>query len=150
MGSSSKPKHVLVLRIWIAIVAFMALGNTFACFFGSPQFLRERLYNGKPEELSGLAARLFGCWTLLASIVRAYCSLYIYNKTLYHITLLTFVMAFLHFATELSHFGTCLLEVGVISPLIISGVSILWMFIAQYFIEFPEDTVRRSRSAKSS
>jgi len=38
MGSSSKPKHVLVLRIWIAIVAFMALGNTFACFFGSPQW----------------------------------------------------------------------------------------------------------------
>lgn len=44
------PTHELFLRVWIAIVAFMALGNTFAIFFGTPTFLRSKLYNAKPDE----------------------------------------------------------------------------------------------------
>ena len=48
--AQKSPKHEMALRIWIGIVAFMALGNTFACFFGSPSFLQTKLYNSKPEQ----------------------------------------------------------------------------------------------------
>ncbi|XP_067942570.1 ergosterol biosynthetic protein 28 homolog [Watersipora subatra] len=143
-------KHELCLRIWIALVAFMALGNTFAIFFGTPTFLKSRLYNSKPEELTPLAARLFGVWTLLASVVRGYCSLHLRNKLIFQVTLLTFAIAFLHFMTELFAYETCLLEIGVISPLIISGISMLWMFIAQWLIEFDEILVRPRKSKKKS
>lgn len=47
---ASIPNHEMCLRIWIAIVALMALGNTFTCFVGSPNFLKSNLYNGTPNQ----------------------------------------------------------------------------------------------------
>ncbi|XP_013401314.1 probable ergosterol biosynthetic protein 28, partial [Lingula anatina] len=90
---------VLYLRSWIGFVGLMAIGNTIQCFWDH-QFLASRLYNGAPSSVNGLAARLFGVWTLLAGILRIWCAIFTYNRPLYDLTLFSFVLAFLHFSSE--------------------------------------------------
>lgn len=47
---------------------------------------------------------------------------YVHVFRLYDMTMLSFVLAFLHFITELLAFQTCELGVGAVSPLVVSGV----------------------------
>jgi len=126
---------VNVLRIWIAFVAVMAIGNTVQCFV-DPDYLFEKLYTSKKENVSGLTARLFGVWTLLAGAVRLMCSLHIENKILYHTTFFSFVLAQLHFTSEVFVYQTAALTAGIIAPLIVSSLSVIMMQAGYWFVEW--------------
>ncbi|XP_019642724.1 PREDICTED: probable ergosterol biosynthetic protein 28 [Branchiostoma belcheri] len=122
------------LRGWLAVVAVMAFGNTLQCF-RNHDFLAERLYTGTPELVNGLQARLFGMWTLLAAVVRLYCALDITNKSLYYITMSSFVLALGHFLLETFVYQTAALDIGVITPIIVSGVSLVLMVVGLWYLE---------------
>uniref|UniRef100_A0A8C0X1Y0 Ergosterol biosynthetic protein 28 n=1 Tax=Castor canadensis TaxID=51338 RepID=A0A8C0X1Y0_CASCN len=109
-----------VLRSWLFIVAIIAVGNTVQSF-RDHTFLYEKLYTGKPNLVNGLQARTFGIWTLLSSVIRCLCAIDIHNKTLYHITLWTFLLALGHFLSELFVFGTAAPTIGVLAPLIVAS-----------------------------
>ncbi|CAL1535693.1 unnamed protein product [Lymnaea stagnalis] len=133
--SNGTPFFVNFLRIWLAFVAIMAFGNTFHCFMNST-YLYDRLYTVSERNVSGLAARLFGIWTLLSGIVRLLCGLFIYNRTLYIITLLSFVLALGHFTSEVFIYNTAsLTTAGIIAPLIVSSLSITLMILGYYFMD---------------
>uniref|UniRef100_A0A4W5KQI8 Ergosterol biosynthesis 28 homolog n=1 Tax=Hucho hucho TaxID=62062 RepID=A0A4W5KQI8_9TELE len=109
-----------VLRSWLVMVSVIAMGNTVQSF-RDHSFLSEKLYTGTPEFVNGLQARTFGIWTLLSSIIRCACAIDIQNKTLYHITLWTFVLALGHFLSEAFIYKTAPLTIGVMAPLIVAS-----------------------------
>ena len=121
------------LQGWIFVVGLMALGNTVSCFFDH-SFLKSRLYTGAPEKANDLAARLFGLWTLMSALLRLSCAILITNRALFNLTFLSFVVAFIHFLSEAFIYKTAPLTIGVLAPLIVSGVSMLWMAVAYCYL----------------
>ncbi|XP_076156526.1 ergosterol biosynthetic protein 28 homolog [Alosa pseudoharengus] len=115
-----------VLRSWLVMVSVIAMGNTVQSF-RDHSFLSEKLYTGSPEFVNGLQARTFGIWTLLSSIIRFFCAMDIHNRTLYHITLWTFVLALGHFLSEAFIYKTAPLTIGVMAPLLVASFSIVAM-----------------------
>ncbi|XP_059161799.1 ergosterol biosynthetic protein 28 homolog isoform X2 [Physella acuta] len=154
--SNSTPFFVNFLRIWIAFVAVMAFGNTFQCFISS-SYTYERLYTVSQNNVSDLTARLFGTWTLLSGITRLMCALFIYNKVLYHITIMSFVLALCHFSSEVFIYKTATLTAGIIAPLIVSSVSILLMVVGIFMLDeedpresYPDENEELAKRKKSS
>ncbi|XP_030212177.1 probable ergosterol biosynthetic protein 28 isoform X1 [Gadus morhua] len=139
-------KFMNVLRSWLLMVSLIAMGNTVQSF-RDHSFLSEKLYTGMPQFVNGLQARTFGIWTLLASIIRCACAIDIHNKTLYHITLWTFVLALGHFLSEAFIYKTAPVTIGVMAPLIVASVSIVGMLIGyQCISEHQEEvTVRQKK-----
>ncbi|RXN26171.1 putative ergosterol biosynthetic 28 [Labeo rohita] len=141
-----------VLRSWLLMVSVIAVGNTMQSF-RDHSFLSEKLYTGTPDYgqdphvititfiLNGLQARTFGIWTLLSSIIRCACAIDIQNRTLYHITLWTFVLALGHFLSEAFIYKTAPLTIGVMAPLIVASFSIVGMLIGFQCIVEPQEVV---------
>nr|XP_057947147.1 ergosterol biosynthetic protein 28 homolog isoform X3 [Doryrhamphus excisus]XP_057947148.1 ergosterol biosynthetic protein 28 homolog isoform X3 [Doryrhamphus excisus] len=134
-----------VLRSWLVMVSVIAMGNTVQSF-RDHSFLSEKLYTGTPQFVNGLQARTFGIWTLLSSIIRCACAIDIQNRTLYHITLWTFVLALGHFLSETFIYKTAPLTIGVMAPLIVASFSVIAMLIGfQCFPENPEEVGARQK-----
>ncbi|XP_029570017.1 probable ergosterol biosynthetic protein 28 [Salmo trutta] len=93
------------------------------------------------KELNGLQARTFGIWTLLLSVIRCTCTIDIQNKTFYHITLWTFVLALGHFLSEAFIYKTAPLTIGIMAPLIVASFSIVGMLIGFQCVPEPQEEV---------
>ncbi|KAH8994980.1 hypothetical protein EDB92DRAFT_1848576 [Lactarius akahatsu] len=119
------------LPIWQMVIATTAVLNTLQNFV-TLRFTR-RLYNNvsAAEPVTSLQARTFGIWTLTASVVRFYAAYNIHNKAIYDITILTYLFAFAHFSSEIFIFRTATIKIPVLSPVIVSTASLIWM-ISQY------------------
>lgn len=116
------------LRGWIGLVAITAVGNTVQCFLNE-DYPRQRIYTLQGELATPLVSRLFGVWTLLAAGIRLSYVVSPDNHSVYVLTLLSFVLAFFHFSSEVFVYKTAPLTVGAIAPMIVSGVSCLWMML---------------------
>jgi len=125
----TKENVIRSLQGWIFVVGLMALGNTVSCYVDH-SFLATRLYTAAPEKANDLAARLFGLWTLMSAFLRLSCAILITNRALFNLTLLSFVVANVHFLSEAFIYKTAPITIGVLTPMIVSGVSILWMIVA--------------------
>jgi len=68
-------------------------------------------------------------------VIRCLCAIDIHNKTLYHITLWTFLLALGHFLSELFVFGTAAPTIGVLAPLMVASFSILGMLAGLRYLE---------------
>ncbi|XP_041354766.1 ergosterol biosynthetic protein 28 homolog [Gigantopelta aegis] len=129
----SKSKLFYYLRVWIGFVGLMAFGNAVQCFVDD-SFIKSRLYTREPSQVTGLVARLFGVWTLLAGVLRLYCAIDIYNKSVYNLTFVSFILAFGHFLSELCIYHTAHVSFGVMSPIVVSGFSMLAMLIGYRYL----------------
>ncbi|KAG7237240.1 hypothetical protein INR49_032573 [Caranx melampygus] len=134
-----------VLRSWLVMVSIIGMGNTVQSF-RDHSFLSEKVFTGTPEFVNGLQARTFGIWTLLSSIIRCTCAIDIQNRTLYHLTLWTFVMALGYFLSEAFIYKTAPLTTGVMAPLTVASFSIIGMLIGyQCFPETQEEVGARQK-----
>ncbi len=79
------------------------------------------------DQVTPLAARLFGAWTLMACFVRIYTAYDVGNKALYQLSLLTHVVAAAHFASEWLVFKTFRLTGPQLFPLFAGNVGTIWM-----------------------
>lgn len=121
-----------LLQGWIGVVGLVACLNTISCFMNH-KILADKVYTDLPSEVNGLMARVFGVWTLLASVLRVWCAMDMSNKDVYNLTLFSFVLAFLHFASEIFIYKTAAsFSMGVAIPFIISGGSAILMVVGQY------------------
>uniref|UniRef100_A0A7N9CZS1 Ergosterol biosynthesis 28 homolog n=1 Tax=Macaca fascicularis TaxID=9541 RepID=A0A7N9CZS1_MACFA len=101
---------------------------------------------GVRSPVNGLQARTFGIWTLLSSVIRCLCAIDIHNKTLYHITLWTFLLALGHFLSELFVYGTAAPTVGVLAPLMVASFSILGMLVGLRYLEVEPVSRQKKRN----
>jgi hypothetical protein len=101
--------------------------NTVACYT-SPTIGR-RTYQGPASaaEATALSARLFGTWTLLASVVRTYAAYNIDNKGIYAVALSTYALALAHFTSEWLLYKTMSFAKGLAAPLAVATLTTVWM-----------------------
>ncbi|TVY25695.1 Ergosterol biosynthetic protein [Lachnellula hyalina] len=101
--------------------------NTVACYT-SPAIAR-RTYQGPAAraEATPLSARLFGTWTLLASIVRAYAAYNIDDKGIYAVALSTYALALAHFTSESLLYKTMSFANGLAVPFSVASLTLVWM-----------------------
>ncbi|XP_040188796.1 ergosterol biosynthetic protein 28 homolog [Rana temporaria] len=131
-------RFLAILRSWLMMVSIIAAGNTLQSF-RDHSFLSDKLYTGRPNQVNGLQARTFGIWTLLSSVIRCTCAIDIRNKTLYHLTLWTFILALGHFMSEVWIYHTAQMTIGVMAPLMVASFSILGMVIGFQYLEVIPD-----------
>ncbi|KAI0264385.1 Erg28-like protein, partial [Gloeopeniophorella convolvens] len=120
------------LPSWHIAVAATAIFNTVQNYI--TLHFTKRLYNNvqpPSQVMTPLQARTFGIWTLTASAVRLYAAYNIHNKALYDLALLTYLFAFAHFSSEILIYRTAKLSIPVLSPVVVSTTSLVWM-ISQY------------------
>ncbi|KAF8962766.1 Erg28 like protein-domain-containing protein [Flammula alnicola] len=115
------------LAHWQLIVATTAVFNFVQNFF-TLKFTR-RIYNNVPSSsVTALQARTFAVWTLTSAVIRGYAAYNINNKIIYDMAFMSYLIAFGHFSSELLIFRTATINPGVLSPVIVSTTSLIWMF----------------------
>ncbi|KAG0705666.1 Erg28 like protein-domain-containing protein [Suillus ampliporus] len=124
------PKSEGLLPTWQLVVATMAVFNTIQNF--ATLKLTRRLYTGVPSSsVTALQARTFAVWTLTSAVIRGYAAYNISDKTIYDMALLSYLIAFGHFTSEICFFRTAKIIGPVLSPVIVSTASLIWM-LRQY------------------
>ncbi|KAG1733623.1 Erg28 like protein-domain-containing protein [Suillus paluster] len=124
------PKFEGLLPTWQLIVATMAVFNTIQNF--ATLKLTRRLYTGVPSSsITALQARTFAAWTITSAVIRGYAAYNINNKTIYDMALLSYLIAFGHFTSEICFFRTAKINGAALSPVIVSTTSLIWM-LKQY------------------
>ncbi|KAF9476692.1 Erg28-like protein [Pholiota conissans] len=120
------------LAHWQLIVATAAVFNSVQNFVTLK--LTRRIYNNVPmHTVTSLQARTFAVWTLTSAVIRAYAAYNINNKIIYDMAFLSYLIAFGHFSSELFIFRTARINPGVLSPVIVSTTSLIWMFTQYEF-----------------
>ncbi|AOW27158.1 hypothetical protein MG5_01522 [Candida albicans P57072] len=119
------------LPYWLLFISVVSIFNSVQTYQNIN--LTKRVYEKNPNQVSPLSARTFGTWTLITSIVRFYGAYYLQNKQIYELTQFTFAIAAWHFLSEWLYFGTCKLGKGLSGPLIVSSVSLVWMYLQKDF-----------------
>lgn len=76
-----------------------------------------------------LSAHLFGTWTALSAIVRLYAAYHVHDKAVYEIALWSFGVAWLHFVTEWTVFGSTSWALPLAFPVGVSTTSLIWMWM---------------------
>ncbi|KAM6504204.1 Erg28 [Amanita muscaria] len=105
----------------------MAIFNTVQNF--TTLKLTTRIYNNVPPALvTPLQARTFAVWTLTSAIVRAYAAYNINTKEIYDMAMMSYLIAFGHFFSELLVYRTVNIGAGIIGPVIVSTSTLIWMF----------------------
>ncbi|KAF8071720.1 Erg28 like protein-domain-containing protein [Lyophyllum atratum] len=123
--STYLPKTEGYLAYWQLIVAVTAVFNSLQNF--ATLKLTRRIYNATAI-VTPLQARTFAVWTLTSAVVRAYAAYNIHDKTIYDMAMFTYLIAFGHFSSEWLIFRSATMNPGLISPVIVSTTSLIWMF----------------------
>ncbi|KYK61369.1 transmembrane domain-containing protein [Drechmeria coniospora] len=88
------------------------------------------------DQMTPLAGRLFGTWTLITCIVRCYAAYHLHIGPVYNIAVWTYVVALGHFASELFVFKSMTLGLPQIFPLTLASCALIWMpMVRGYYVE---------------
>lgn len=79
------------------------------------------------DQVTPLAARLFGTYTIISSIVRIYASYNIHVAPIYNITMWTYVVALAHFGSECFVYKTARFAGPVVLTFLFASLGIAWM-----------------------
>jgi hypothetical protein len=82
------------------------------------------------DQVTPLAARLFGTWTLITGIVRIYTAYDVHSPALYQLGVLTHALAAAHFTSELLVFRTLRLTGPQFFPLFAGYGGTIWMIMS--------------------
>ncbi|OLN97423.1 Ergosterol biosynthetic protein 28 [Colletotrichum chlorophyti] len=85
------------------------------------------------DQATPLAARCFGTWTFLTSIVRLYAAYHLNHAHMYDLAIWTYVVALGHFASELFIFKSMTFGVPQAFPFTLASVALIWMPMVRDF-----------------
>jgi len=87
------------------------------------------------DQCTPLAARCFGTWTFLTSVVRLYASYHLSYGPMYNLAYWTYLVAFGHFVSELLIFKSMTLGVPQMFPLTLATTALIWMpLVRGYYV----------------
>ncbi|EED20686.1 ergosterol biosynthesis protein Erg28, putative [Talaromyces stipitatus ATCC 10500] len=116
------------LPAWLLIVSVISTANSLQSYL-SPSY-HQQLYIGSsrnPSPSAPLAARTFGTWTFLSSVVRAYAAYNIHNPVAYDMAFWTYGIALGHFLTEVVVYGSAQVRGRFVFPLVFASSALVWM-----------------------
>ncbi|KAI1123850.1 transmembrane domain-containing protein [Nemania abortiva] len=79
------------------------------------------------DQVTPLAARLFGTYTFISAIVRIYASYYLHLAPVYNMAIWTYVVALFHFGSEWAVYRTAYLGPPILFPFFFATLGIIWM-----------------------
>lgn len=79
------------------------------------------------DQVTPLAARLFGTYTLISAIVRLYASYHLNLEPVYMMAMWTYIVALGHFLSEMFVFKTFPMGGPQVLPLIFATTGLVWM-----------------------
>lgn len=91
---------------------------------------------GAADQVTPLAARCFGTWTLITSIVRLYAAYNLHLAPVYDIAIWTYVVALFHFASEMFVFRSMALGKPQLLPFMFASTALVWMpMVRDYYVQ---------------
>ncbi|KAG9301162.1 hypothetical protein G9A89_012545 [Geosiphon pyriformis] len=111
------------LAKWIGFIALISAANSVQNLFTLE--LTKRVYNRRPEEITGVSSRTFATWTFTTAVVRLYTAYNITNKAVYQIAIWTYLIALLHFTSEWQFYKTSKFGPGLSAPLFVACVPVM-------------------------
>jgi len=89
------------------------------------------------DQLTPLASRLFGTWTLITCVVRCYAAYNLHIGPIYNIAIWTYVVALGHFASELFVYKSMTFGLPQLFPFTLATTALIWMpMVRDYYVEF--------------
>ena len=85
------------------------------------------------DQLTPLAGRLFGTWTLITSIVRCYAAYHLKIGPVYNIAYWTYIVALGHFVSETFVFKSMKFSAPHIFPFTLATSALIWMLLVRDF-----------------
>ncbi|KFA61987.1 hypothetical protein S40285_07911 [Stachybotrys chlorohalonatus IBT 40285] len=79
------------------------------------------------DQLTPLAGRLFGTWTLITCIVRCYAAYNLHIGPIYDLAIWTYVVALSHFASELFIYKSMTFGLPQMFPFTLATCALIWM-----------------------
>ncbi|KAF2662431.1 ergosterol 28 [Lophiostoma macrostomum CBS 122681] len=119
-----------LLPKWLLLLSAVSIGNSIQAYL-TLSYTR-RVYNNptpSASQATPLSSRTFGTYTGLASIVRLYAAYHITEKAWFEIAFWTYVVAGWHFGSEWLVFRTAKMGEGLVGPIVISTVTMVWMWL---------------------
>ncbi|KAJ1719294.1 ergosterol biosynthesis protein [Coemansia erecta] len=117
---------------FILLSAFFSVFNTVQCLV-APLGMTRRIYSAQPQQVTPLTSHVFAAWTALSAVLRYKCAFNMANEALYDITFWSYVIAGMHFVSEIVVFRTSRIPGPVISTFCVAVTSILWMVMERDF-----------------
>jgi hypothetical protein len=118
-------KGLPYLSHWLLVVAFMSLFGTLQAF-ASTALLKQYQFDKAQQEVTPLAGKLFGAWTLIATLVRISAALEPWNASLYRLAVATFVVA-LGIYMHAFIIARSISFSNVMKPMVFAVPSFVWM-----------------------
>lgn len=112
---------------WLLFISIVSVFNSVQTYISGLELTR-RVYERKPEETTSLSARTFGTWTFVSCVIRFYGAMYLNEEHIYQLAFISYIIALVHFGSELLFFRTCKLGKGFMGPLVVSTTSLVWMY----------------------
>lgn len=116
------------LPIWLNIVASVALLNSVTNFFSASA--SHKVYSSEKgkTQATPLAGRVFATWNLTSALIRFYAAQDINSKSAYELAMLSFVVALIHFGSEVVGPKTIQVKgVGSLAPFVVAAGSLVAM-----------------------
>jgi hypothetical protein len=117
-----------VLRVWVLVTGLAGFSTAIGCYT-KPLSAHKTLYGSSPHTAHPEFSRMFGTWLLTSTCVRVAFFLDPKNVSLFWVTFCTYVIAFLHFGTEVFVYKTVPLFPAGIAPCIVGGGSMIWFLV---------------------
>lgn len=84
------------------------------------------------DQVTPLAGRLFGTWTLITCIVRCYAAYNLHIGPVYNIAYATYAVALAHFATELFVYRSMTFGLPQLFPFTLATWALVWMPVVRH------------------
>ncbi|ORY24681.1 putative ergosterol biosynthesis-related protein [Naematelia encephala] len=115
-----------ILPYWLLLTSAASVYNVFQSYTTTWQ--SKEVYAGRSAEMTPLASRIFGSWTLTAAMIRTMAAYNVSDPTAYHLVMGTYIIAAFHFGSELFVFKGVKINRASIPVFIVATVSLVWTY----------------------